>query len=448
MSDESAKQLADATRRLQTELRLVRAASSSSGIAGMMRAVADMRGHAMWLIDRHGRVVARSAKAINAAPPEISVLLEGVGRDGSNTSVSSPLVIEPGNSSEVRRRHMLMPVARNDFLFAWLVMAESRGHFKGFDQILLERAAVHLASEYATQRRVARVSWNARSTLAYQMIHESIRNEDLLASADYLGIELGANRVVAYFSEPREASFVADEELLARRVAEELGVEILVARRSKEIALLIEVPAESTSPEMISRVKTAIGNLMTFLEIPSATVGISTVTEPKAIRRAYCEAREVALCGERFGSVSTRVITVDDLGPARLFIANNDVDVMRRFAHEVLGTLLLEGAGTNLIRTLHYFFTGGRSVREAAAGLGIHENTVRLRLARVHELTGLDVASDLNDQISAQTALLVLRLDGHPAMPSFDLMSSANEPRPPTIRPVKTHLISDSLGLH
>jgi sugar diacid utilization regulator len=321
-----------------------------------------------------------------------------------------------------------MPVARDGILFAWLVMVESQGHLKASDQILLERAAVHLASEYATQRRVARVSWNARSALARQMVQGSVSEEDLLASADYLGIEWAANRIVAYLEVARECPHIADEEVLARHVAEELGVEVLVTKSMGETILLIEAPAGLRSSVMTARVKAAMSNLMAFLDIRSAFVGISTVAQPQALKRAYDEAKEVALCGKRYSSATTFVITADDLGPARLFIGNSDADVVHRYAHDVLGPMLLDDAGaSNLVRTLHCFLDGGRSVREAASRLGVHENTVRLRLAKVHELTGLDVAADLNDQISAQTALLVLRLEGHPTVPGFDPISARQD---------------------
>jgi DNA-binding PucR family transcriptional regulator len=56
----------------------------------------------------------------------------------------------------------------------------------------------------------------------------------------------------------------------------------------------------------------------------------------------------------------------------------------------------------------------------SSLSLGVHENTVRKRLARVQDLTGLDVAADAGDQLSVQTALLVLRLEGHPVLPGFD----------------------------
>jgi DNA-binding PucR family transcriptional regulator len=42
----------------------------------------------------------------------------------------------------------------------------------------------------------------------------------------------------------------------------------------------------------------------------------------------------------------------------------------------------------------------------------VHENTIRYRLARIEDRTGLGVAHDSNDQLTAQLALLLLRLEG------------------------------------
>ena len=66
----------------------------------------------------------------------------------------------------------------------------------------------------------------------------------------------------------------------------------------------------------------------------------------------------------------------------------------------------------SLLVTLQSYFGNDRSIRASARALAVHENTVRLRLGRVHEITGLDVAGNANDQLSVQTALLVLQLTG------------------------------------
>jgi DNA-binding PucR family transcriptional regulator len=59
-------------------------------------------------------------------------------------------------------------------------------------------------------------------------------------------------------------------------------------------------------------------------------------------------------------------------------------------------------------------------VRRSAQALDVHENTIRYRLSRIQELTGLDVASSSDDQLTAQTALLILRIEGR--LPSPQIM--------------------------
>ncbi|WKN52518.1 helix-turn-helix domain-containing protein (plasmid) [Rhodococcus opacus] len=51
-----------------------------------------------------------------------------------------------------------------------------------------------------------------------------------------------------------------------------------------------------------------------------------------------------------------------------------------------------------------------RSTRRTTSG--VHANTIRYRTARIEQLTGLDVATDAHAQLTAQLALLILRMNG------------------------------------
>jgi DNA-binding PucR family transcriptional regulator len=218
-----------------------------------------------------------------------------------------------------------------------------------------------------------------------------------------------------------------DEEAVSALVAQALGVEVLGARGREGTILLVEVPEESAHMSVVQQVKRAMRRVVRDLGEPEAIVGVSAVTRADSLQRSYRETREVVLCVDRFARSGDRVIAVDDLGPARLLVANGDVSAVKRYVDDVLGALLGDVPGSaDLLRTLQCFFDTGRSVRESAGRLGIHENTVRLRMAKIHDFTGLDVASNSNDQLSAQTALLVLRLEGHPAIPPFE--DGAGEP--------------------
>jgi hypothetical protein len=66
----------------------------------------------------------------------------------------------------------------------------------------------------------------------------------------------------------------------------------------------------------------------------------------------------------------------------------------------------------DLLETLYVFFDCSRSVRRSARVLALHENTIRYRLARIEDLTGLAVSSSSDDQLSVQIALLILRICG------------------------------------
>jgi PucR C-terminal helix-turn-helix domain len=52
------------------------------------------------------------------------------------------------------------------------------------------------------------------------------------------------------------------------------------------------------------------------------------------------------------------------------------------------------------------------SIRRCALRLHVHENTIRYRLSRVEELTGLAVTHDPDAQLGARLSLLVLMLQG------------------------------------
>ena len=136
-------------------------------------------------------------------------------------------------------------------------------------------------------------------------------------------------------------------------------------------------------------------------------------TDLEDYERAYSQAGQVMSCLERFGTDERQVLSADDLGAGRLLLASADPGEVERFATETLGPLLDGGEGTgDLVSTLTAFFEHGRSIRRAATALDVHENTIRYRLGRIEEAIGIPVATDADAQLTAQLALLVLRLQG------------------------------------
>jgi sugar diacid utilization regulator len=376
--------------------RFGQAVLDGAGIGGVITALAEMTGKPAAFFDvRRHRV---------AATGDVH-LPEGVDRVAAGSSST----LGPNLDSGIRHRHLIAPV---DGEGGWVVLVEHSARLSAFDDLAICRAARHVAIETAAARRACTAAWDARSVLARQLIRGT-QDQDVRRSAEFLGIDLGV---------PWIAAFVQgglDDQALAAELARTIDAEVLATKGPEGVAVLVPLKDGDAPVAGVRRLKVSLAAACAALSDDAPVAGLSAVCREVAeIPRGYREAREVARCIDHFAASGRGVLAADDLGPGRLFVARGDAAGIERFVEDVLGPLL-EAGDEGLIATLHVFFDTARSIRASAAQLHVHENTVRYRLARVRSLTGLDVAGDASDQLSVQMALLVLRLQGHPVLPSF-----------------------------
>jgi DNA-binding PucR family transcriptional regulator len=134
---------------------------------------------------------------------------------------------------------------------------------------------------------------------------------------------------------------------------------------------------------------------------------------PAGYRAGFDEARQVLDCIRRYAPpAGPAVLTADELGAGRLFLATSDEALVSTFADETFGGMVSDPSKADLLTTLCSFFENMASIRRTAACLGVHENTIRYRLSRIEELTGLAVTHDPDAQLRARLSLLVLLLQG------------------------------------
>ncbi len=99
-------------------------------------------------------------------------------------------------------------------------------------------------------------------------------------------------------------------------------------------------------------------------------------------------------------------VSADDLLPERALAG--DMEARRRLRHDAYGALARAGGG--LLETLDAFFAAGGVLESAARELYVHPNTVRYRLKRVAEVTGLSPL-DGRDGYALRLAMTIGRLD-------------------------------------
>jgi sugar diacid utilization regulator len=132
------------------------------------------------------------------------------------------------------------------------------------------------------------------------------------------------------------------------------------------------------------------------------------VARPGRIAQAYGEAAEsVRLAAAVFARA--RVVTADELLAYRA--VRGGAEERRRFVAQALGRVLCLPArqGEPLMETLEALFEQGGNVEATRRALGVHDKTIRYRIRRVRELTGL---CPFRDRGRLELALMLHRLAG------------------------------------
>ncbi len=145
-----------------------------------------------------------------------------------------------------------------------------------------------------------------------------------------------------------------------------------------------------------------------------AAVGVSEVRDsPGEAARAYREALDAATIGRALLGKGG-AIAYSELGAYRYLVHIAAENAPRDRMRAAVDLLIAydNKRRTALLDTLERYLAERRSVIESARALFIHPNTLRQRLARIEELTGLSLDED--DLLSLELAIKLARLHGRP----------------------------------
>lgn len=329
--------------------------------------------------------------------------------DGSRVFVVGPLP-----QVNVLRRHVVAPVQLGGDLWGRLVVMEHKTRFNGGDMIAVRRAAALIALQVSADRNAVEADWNAGSSLASELLGGCSDPETVQRRAERLGIDLEAPRVVmllaARSGEEDDAPDFRAVAAAFHDVDPELKVQVTAVNCAA--AALVELPVGDGD-------LTALGHKHLFEAVrqhldPNLIGGVSGVYSTiDGYRTAHREARQVTECVRRFSPAGgPALFTAEELGVGSLLLSSSDAEAVSSFAEQTVGELVREHSKADLLTTLCSFFENMGSIRGSAAALDVHENTIRYRLSRVEELTGLAIMHDPDAQLRARLSLLVLMLKG------------------------------------
>ena len=309
------------------------------------------------------------------------------------------------------------------------------------DVVLLYWARHILETELGKERVRLETELGARGDFVDDLVNGHYGSVDLLLQrARYLGADLSDGALVlvvdiddfARYLERRRLKEPAIQELKKRLAdavrlqARELFTNFLLGPRSDNIILFIgpseEFPAENiaeAAQQLAGRIQRYVKGLLPDLTV---SIGIGRYIERAAeLPNAYSEAEVALEIGHRINGPSS-VSTFEGAGTYKLLfrVLQEGPEELESFYEETLSPVVVYDSryGTELVNTLTTYLRNDASTVKTATELFAHRHTIRYRLDRVGELTGLDVDKS-EDRESLTLGIKVMQLLGRvPQKPS------------------------------
>jgi sugar diacid utilization regulator len=282
------------------------------------------------------------------------------------------------------------------------------------DVVLLYWARRVLETELGKERIRLETELGVRGDFVDDLINGHYGSVELLLQrAGYLDADLSAGALVMvvdiddfarYLERRRPKEPVIQE--LKRRLADAVRLQarqlfsnFLLAPRSDNVILFLspsEIEPPEELPELAQRLARGVQRYVKGL-LPDLTVSIGVgryKRDPSLLPDAYSEAEVALEIGHRIHGPSS-VSTFEGTGTYKLLfrVLQENPEELETFYAETLEPVVLYDSryGTELVHTLTTYLENDASTVKTATGLFAHRHTIRYRLDRVGELTGLDV---------------------------------------------------------
>jgi hypothetical protein len=250
-----------------------------------------------------------------------------------------------------------------------------------------------LASELSHQRNLAEIELNVGRDLVDDLL-AGTDADGAYARADALGHDLRRPHYVVVVQSTRRAEGALDG--ATGRAAVALNLDYLQGRHAGLVVLIV---GGRPDPRALDRV------ISDHLGRRTSVIGIGSRCEvPADFPQSFTEARRAL--NIRLRSASPEGASAfDELGFCRLVDAAHRGGAVEAFVREWLGALLDydESRNSELVLTLSHYLECGGSYSESAATLHIHRSTLRYRLSRIREITGVDIR-DVDNRFNLHAA--------------------------------------------
>jgi sugar diacid utilization regulator len=283
-----------------------------------------------------------------------------------------------------------------------LVLYDQDASASDADLFALSHASTVLSVELQKVRSIAQAELRSRRELAEELLAGKAGDQAVSRGAA-LGHDLNQpQQVVALGGEMLPSEVLMHTMLDA--IAAKLGTTFLVARRDQYALIIAPVSERWGDAHLVAQGCKGIGATQVSLGIGGPCERL------RRIPRSGLEATQ-ALSVRATSGTPSGVTRFGDLGVFRVLAAASTNPELQSFVQEWLGPLISydEKHGSDLVPTLSAFLESGGHYDRTASAMIIHRSTLRYRLNRIRELSGLDL-SDIDTRFNLHVATRAWKL--------------------------------------
>lgn len=266
----------------------------------------------------------------------------------------------------------------------------------GTGAVALARAAANVAAVAVKKvQLIERLMERSLIKDFFELLAHRRRHGDVHLRADRLGCDLDRPHLVL-------AAMPPDDRL--EQMLSTVTPRSLIDRQDDLLRALLRVPAAGER-RLVDDVRRIHGELD-----QQVAIGLSSPCRGVSSYPAAFEEARYALLGSTVLQGRATVMTYEDLGAYRYLLRMSIDDAMREPYRDAILRLVDYDAKrqTALLKTLEEYLRRRGNISATSEALYVHPNTLRQRLRRITDLTGIDLASD--DWLLVELALRLVTL--------------------------------------
>jgi len=341
----------------------------------------------------------------------------------STAGCSEPIIIKvhpPGSTAFPVQ--ILQPLTVGYDIYGYISILTHPDKLKELAQIAISSAATVCTLEILKEQAVAEAEDKIKGDFIDDLLDNTMQDENVIRRrAKKIGLNLSEHyRILILSVDSLKDLTIANEELfmehkkrlssLVRFVLRSFQSLRILKDKSNKLIILLPVKSEAAKDDVI-RVTTLLKNTINKEMRIKVTIGVGqSYQQLSHVSCSFREAGHALSIGCRLQK-NDCVIFYEDLGPYSMFANVNDNSEMKNYYLKTVDALIQHDAlhRSDLVATLEAFLRCNNQIKDTAKELFVHRHTLKYRLNRIHELTGLDPES-VPDQFQLQLGLIAARL--------------------------------------